>query len=161
MVGSIMIVGVLTCYALLYFIFDLKATQMNVQHILIQELLLYKFKLGHSMQETKNICLVDGDGVVDFNTVTKWLKIFCSSCKNHGDQTRLIRPKTMDFEAVLQVIKANLTSSTLRVSSKLSISWSSLVFHLHNHSKFIQSCQIVSQVTKILQNFWFIWVSYS
>ena len=43
-IGSIVVVGVLTCYALLHSMFDLKAAQMNVKHILIQELILYKFK---------------------------------------------------------------------------------------------------------------------
>ena len=35
---------------------DLKTAQMNVQHNLIQELMLYKFKLGYNTEEAiKNI----------------------------------------------------------------------------------------------------------
>ena len=39
-VGSILIVGVLTCCALLPFLCDFKAVQMNVQCSLIQEFML-------------------------------------------------------------------------------------------------------------------------
>ena len=40
MIGCIVVVGVLTCCALLYSISDLKAEQMNVQCSLIWELML-------------------------------------------------------------------------------------------------------------------------
>ena len=57
-VGSIMVVGVLTSCALLYSAGDLKAAQMNVQHSLICELTL-EFEVGHSAaQTTKNIWYV-------------------------------------------------------------------------------------------------------
>ena len=46
MVGSIMVVGVLTHYALLHSVGDLKAVQMNDQHGLTQKLMLYKFELS-------------------------------------------------------------------------------------------------------------------
>ena len=52
-----MAVGVLTCCAFLHSVCDLKATQMNVQHSLIQELRLFESELGHNAAEvTKNIC---------------------------------------------------------------------------------------------------------
>ena len=51
-----MLVGVLTHYPLLYFMCDLKATQMNVQCSLIREFMIYKFKLSHNTVEAiKNI----------------------------------------------------------------------------------------------------------
>ena len=47
MVDSIVVVDVQTYWALFQSECDLKATEMNMQHSLIQELILYKFKLGH------------------------------------------------------------------------------------------------------------------
>ena len=56
-VGSIMIVGVLTCCVFLHFTCDLKTAQINVQHGLIWE--LYKFEMVHlAAKATKNICSV-------------------------------------------------------------------------------------------------------
>ena len=41
-------------HALLDYLSDLKSAQMNVQHSLIQELMLYQFKQGHNaVEETK------------------------------------------------------------------------------------------------------------
>ena len=66
MVRSILLVGVLTCCALLHSVCNLKAVQRNVQHSLIKELMLYKFKLGDdAAKTTKNICCVKGEGAVD------------------------------------------------------------------------------------------------
>ena len=67
MVDSIMVVGVSTHYAMLHSICNLRAAQ---QHILIWELGLYKFKLGHNaMEETKNSYCVKDES--DHSTVTK------------------------------------------------------------------------------------------
>ena len=64
-VGIIMVVGAMTHCALLYFLCDLKAAQMNVQHNLIRG-------LGHNTAEaTKNICCAKVEGKVNHNTVTK------------------------------------------------------------------------------------------
>ena len=50
---------------------------MNMQFCLIQELWLYKFTMSHiAMEVTKNICCAKGEGVVDYNSVTRWLKKF-------------------------------------------------------------------------------------
>ena len=46
-------------------------------------------------------------------------------------------PKTVNFGVVLQVMKANLASSTQRVSGELGISLSSVVCHLHDLGKII------------------------
>ena len=51
---------------------DLKAAQMNVQHGLIWEFMLYKFELGHNaMEATKNICYVKSEGAVDHSLETR------------------------------------------------------------------------------------------
>ena len=45
---------------------DLKATQMNVQHSFIQDLMLYMFKLDHNaMEAAKNIFCKKGEGAID------------------------------------------------------------------------------------------------
>ena len=55
---------------------------------------------------------------------------------------------------MLQAVEVNLVSSTQGVSGELGISQSSVVCHLNDLGKSIQSCQIVPHATKILQNFW-------
>ena len=110
---------------------------------------------GHNdLETTKNICCVKDEGAVDHATVTRWLQSFCSGCKNLDNQAKSGRPKTVNPGAVLQAIEANTASSTQRVSSELSLLQSSIVDHIHNLSKNIWSCWIVSHVAKILQNFW-------
>ena len=64
-VGSIMV-------ALLHSMCDLKGAQMNVQHRLTQELMLYKFELGQNTTEaTKNICFMKSEGSVGHSTETR------------------------------------------------------------------------------------------
>ena len=91
---------------------------MNVQCSLIQELMLYEFKLDHNAAEaTKKICGVKGEDVIDLTTVTRWLKkILLGSC----------RPKTVD--------------------SKLDISQSSVACHLHKLSKSIQIVPQITKI---------------
>ena len=67
-VGSIVVVGVLTCCALLYLMWDLKPTQMNVQHSLIHEFMLYKFKMSDNA--AKNICFMKDESSVDQRSFT-------------------------------------------------------------------------------------------
>ena len=150
--GNIVVVGALTCCALLYCMCDLKTVQLNLQCSLIWELMLYDFKLPHDVAEaTKNICCAKGQG--DHSAVTRRFEKFCSSCKNLDDQAGSGRFKAMDFKVVLQAIKANSASSKQRVSGELNISLSSVGYHFHDLSKNIQCCQIVPHVTKIWQNF--------
>ena len=156
-VSSIVLVGALTYSA--YSVYDLKVMLMNVQHSLIQELILHEFKLCYNTKEaTKKICCMKGEGKADHSTITRWFKTFCSDSKNHDKQARSGRPKTRDSEAALQVIKTNLVSGNWRASSELDLSQSSVICHFHNLGKSIQSCRIVSYVIKILQNFWLTWV---
>ena len=85
--------------------------------------MIYKFELGHNtVKATKNICCVKDEGTVDYNTVTKWMKKFCSVQRNLNNQATSDRPKTMDSEAILQAIEGNPTSNTWRVSGNFSIS---------------------------------------
>ena len=78
MVGSIVVAGVLTHCALLYFMCDLKAVQINMQHSLIQELMLYKIELGYSdVEGIKNICCAKKEVAADCSTVTRGEKKFC------------------------------------------------------------------------------------
>ena len=152
-VGSIVIVDALMFYALLHFMYDLKATQINVQCSLIWELMLYEFELDPNAAEaTKNICCAKDGGTVDNSRVTRWLKIVCLGCKNLNNQAKSGRPRSMDSETMLQAIETNLASSTWRVSGELSISQSSLVYYLHDLSKSIHSCQIVPHSIKMMEN---------
>ena len=127
---------------------------MNVQHSLIREFMLYEFKLGCNFIEvTKNIS-AKVKVTVDHCLVTRWFKKFCLVCKNLDDQAKSGRPKTVDSEAVLQPIEANLVSSTQRVSSELDISQSHVIHHhLHEFGKSIQSCRIFSLIVNYINLF--------
>ena len=142
MIGSIVVVGVLTRCALLHSTCDLKAIRSNVQCCLIWELMLYAFELGHNdIETTKNIFCTKGEGSVDHRMVTRWFKKFSLGCKNFDDHLGL----KLDFETMLQATEAYLASSTWRVSGKFGISQSSVVYHLHDLSKNNRGCQIVHQ----------------
>ena len=117
---------------------------MNLQCSLIQEHMLYEFKLGHKVMEiTKNICYTKGEGIVNPSTINRWFQKFRLHCKNLDNQAR----------------SCNLVSSTQRVSGKLSISQSSVLCHLYIFNKSIWSSLTVPHISKILQNFWFSIVS--
>ena len=90
LVGSIMIVAALTHCELLHSVCDLKTTQMNMQHNLIWELMLYKLKLVHNVMEAaKNICCARCSF---HSTVTRWFKKFYSSWKIFNDQAKSCWP---------------------------------------------------------------------
>ena len=92
--SSIVVVGALTHCALLHSVCDLKAAQMNMQSSLIQELLLYKFKLSYNtVKAIKNNCYTKGESTFDHNTRTRWFKKFCLGDKNFSDQARSNRQK--------------------------------------------------------------------
>ena len=53
----------------------MKATQMNVQHSLDQELMVLEFELSHNITEaTKTVCFVKGEGAIDHNIVIRSFK---------------------------------------------------------------------------------------
>ena len=133
-----MVVGALTHCALLHSVHNLKAAQLNVQCSLIQELMLYGFKLSYCTTEApKNICCAKGGGDVDHSSVTWWFKKFHSDCKNLNNQAR---SKTVNFEAMIKAIEVNPGSSNQSVSGEFSILLSCVVYYLHDLSK---SCQIM------------------
>ena len=70
--------------------------------------------------------------------------------QNHKYQAESGRLKTMNSKAML----LRYGRQMWRVSGELGISLLNIFFHFHDISKSIQSCWIVSHVTKILQNFW-------
>ena len=117
-----MVVCLLTHCTLLHSMCDSKATQMNVQHHLIQEFLLYKFKLGHDATEaTKNICCMKSECTVImiFQMVQEILLVFPRS-----RQSGKVR---VDSKFMLQAIELNSAGSSQKVTGKLSISQSSMV----------------------------------
>ena len=82
---------------------------MNVQHSLIQELMLYEFEMDHNAAEvTKNICCAKSEGAIDHDSVSSGFKKFCSVYKTLDDQKMSGRPKVIDTEAVLQTIEATI-----------------------------------------------------
>ena len=71
---------------------------MNNQNMLIRELLLYEFELGHNAAEaTRNICYAKGESHLDQSTANKWFKKFRSGEKNLEDKSRSGRPRTVEF----------------------------------------------------------------
>ena len=72
--------------------------------------------------------------------------------KNLDDHTSSDSPKTMASKAILQVIEANPVSNIWRVSDDLSILKSSVVYHLHDFNRGIQSYWIALHVTKIFDS---------
>ena len=86
----------------------LKSIERNMQHSLIQEIMFYEFELDHNPAEaTKNICYAKGEGIIDHSTAIR--KKFCLGCKNLNE-ARSGRNKSIDFEAMLQAIEANLVT---------------------------------------------------
>ena len=93
---------------------------MIVQHILIQELILYEFGLDHNTTEAiKNIYCAKSGGVFNYSAVTRWFKKLRSDCKELEEQEMTGRPKTVDSVSVLQAIEVNPENSTRRVSSEI------------------------------------------
>ena len=106
------VVSALTCCALLHSVCNLKATQMNMQHCLIWELVLYKFEL----EVTINIvCSWSEYSNLMVQEITFWLQ-------EHEQLGNVSRTKMVDSEAVLYVREVNLEISTERVSGKFGIS---------------------------------------
>ena len=94
-VGRIVVVGVLTCSTLLYWVYGFKTTLMKMQKSLIYELMLYKYEVGWDAAEaTKSICCTKCKGSVDQSKVTKYFKKFSLGYQNFNDLKRSGRPKT-------------------------------------------------------------------
>ena len=98
---------------------------------------IYDFEPGHNITETvKHICMKD-EGALTHRTITRWFMKFCTGYKKLDDRAISDKPKTLDFEAMLQAIEANQTNISWRLWSEFGTSQSSVVNHL---SKSIWSC---------------------
>ena len=80
----------------------------------------YKFECGHNATEATESC-TKGEGTVDHNTVTRWFKKVCLSCKNLDDQARLGRLEKVAFETMLQATEVNQASNTHKVPDDLDV----------------------------------------
>ena len=139
-VHGIVVDGVLLRYALLYSVYDLKSSQMNVQGNLIQEFTPYEFELGHNATEaTKMICYGKGEVAVDQSIVTRWFKKFRWGCKYLSDQARSGRSKTENFEVLIKVTETKRASCPQRVSGELDTSRFSVVHHPYHSGKSLPS----------------------
>ena len=121
---NVVVVGALTCSALLQSVCYLKAAWRNGQQNLFWELMLYEFELDINVgQATKNICCVKGEDIVDDSRVKKngW-RNFALAAKNLNDEAWLSWPKTMDSNAVPQAIEAKPVCNTWKVSGDIGIS---------------------------------------
>ena len=77
MVGSIVVVGALTCCALNHSVCDLKVVKMNVKRSRIHELMFYLFELSHNaVEETKIISFPSDESAVNHCAVIRWFKKF-------------------------------------------------------------------------------------
>ena len=101
----------LTHCAFLYSRCDFKAAQMNVQCslIIIQELMLNKFTMGHNtMEANEKRLLCKRWGPFDHSSITRCFKKFCSGCKNLDYQTRSDKSKTVDSKVMPHNIETDL-----------------------------------------------------
>ena len=83
--------------------------------------MLYEFKLGYNtVKTTKNISSAKGEGTIDYSY--QKVEEILLKLQEYWLSGKVGRLKTMDSQAVLQLIEANLASSIQRVSGELSIS---------------------------------------
>ena len=69
---------------------------MKMQYSLIQELISYKFEVGHNAAEVKK-----DEGAANHNKLTRWFKKFRLVCKNFDCLTLSDWPIDEDSEVVL------------------------------------------------------------
>ena len=149
MFDSIVVVSALTHCASLYCVCDLKVAQMNVQRNLSREIMFHEFKLrDNTAKVVKNISY----GKFERRSYLQYSKQMAEET-SFGLQESWWSGKTVDSEAMLWVIMANLAISTRRVSGGLR--------HLHELSKSIPYCRILPHIINILQNIWLTIVYYS
>ena len=118
---------------------------------LIQKIMLYELKIGHSTAKAiRNICWAKSKSVIDHSLGTRWLKKFRYGCKDVDNQAKSARQKAVDSEALLDAIEVKPATSTRISSGELGISKSKVFRQQHPE---IPNC--ASRTTKIMQNFWF------
>ena len=70
-VGSIVVVGALKHWALLHSVYDLKARQMDIQHSLIWEFILFEFELSYNAAEASKNIWTKGQSAVAYSKVNR------------------------------------------------------------------------------------------
>ena len=94
------------------------------------------FELGmNAVEATETFIVRKVEGAIDHSSVTRWFKKFFSRCKNLDNQSKSVRPKTVDSETVGQIIEAFEVSYTERISGKHGITHSGVVCRLYDHEK--------------------------
>ena len=67
---------------------------MNCGKMVIREILLYEFQLGHSAKEAfENICKTKGDDAVKLRNAYLWFSKFKNGFFNLEDESRTGRPR--------------------------------------------------------------------
>ena len=84
---------------------------------LIQDHMLYVFEQGHYAAETaKKICCAKGESAIDLSTLPRWLKKFCTGCKNIDDHARcrggMYLVISVDMRPYFTSIALNIISTT-------------------------------------------------
>ena len=136
-------------HALLNSVCDLKAAQVNVQHNLIWERMLYKFKLSHDTADAtrKHLCKMWRCSWLQYNN---WMveEISLGLQKNLMIRQRSGQLKTLESKAVLQAIEVNPASSTYYQNIVKLLTHSCVKFLACLHMRKIFSC--LQFLTKIL-----------
>lgn len=116
--------------------------KMNDEKCLIREILLYEFQLGHNVADAiRNIHRAKGEAVLKKSVAYRWFKKFGGGVTDIKDQPRAGRPKTLDPEALREVIEADTSKSVRRLSSELAISKSGVHRQLHELGKVNRHCR--------------------
>ena len=145
MVGRIVVVGVLTCCALLYSMCDLKTARFNVQCCLIRKhVIRWKQPKPFVVRKVKVqlITVEQPHGPRNSTWVARTLTINKSQV---GQKPWILRPCTKPQRQSWQVTLKEYHASTAFPSSVLFVTFMVLR---------ICSCQIEPHIIKILQNFW-------
>ena len=118
---------------------------MNVQHNLIQELILYKFKMSHNIAEA-----IKKLKALLITSVTRRFKKFYLDWKNLNNQARSDKLK-LDSKDILQAREANLVNCTKYQSGVgwLLIVW--VLWHI-NHCRLFNAKSIFIEIISSISN---------
>ena len=92
-----------------------------------------------------------GEGAVNCRTVTKWFQKFHWGCKKADNQTKSSRPNTLDLEAELPSMEANLIFKKYKAS--LVSHSSAWLINFTTFTKIARAARLWLTLPKILQNF--------
>ena len=105
LIPSIVVVGMLTCWALLHPICDLKTRKMNKNGVYFRNLCFTSWKRVITLWEQPKTFVMQK---VKVQLITEQLpKKFCLSCKNLDDQEKSGRLKRMNSEVILETTEEN------------------------------------------------------